>query len=101
VQPTDRRQQTRPPLPLFTEDTARQKAKMAEDALNPRDPETTSLAVTSVPSSPEGVEGWVSPRFGRSSRLRGADVVEDTEVVEEDVRREDIGIDDDSTKLNL
>ena len=36
----------RPPLPPFTIETARQKARMAEDAWNSRDPEKVSLAYT-------------------------------------------------------
>ncbi|MEZ0276732.1 MAG: DUF1348 family protein, partial [Roseimicrobium sp.] len=36
----------RPPLPPFTEETARQKVQMAEDAWNSRDPERVSLAYT-------------------------------------------------------
>jgi nuclear transport factor 2 (NTF2) superfamily protein len=36
----------RPPLPPFTEDTAAQKARAAEDAWNSRDPERVSLAYT-------------------------------------------------------
>jgi nuclear transport factor 2 (NTF2) superfamily protein len=36
----------RPPLPPFTEDTARQKVQAAEDAWNSRDPERVSLAYT-------------------------------------------------------
>ncbi|KRA84332.1 DUF1348 family protein [Altererythrobacter sp. Root672] len=36
----------RPPLPPFTADTAAQKARMAEDAWNGRDPERVSLAYT-------------------------------------------------------
>ncbi len=39
-------QQVRPPIPPFTEETARQKVKMAQDAWNTRDPETVSLAYT-------------------------------------------------------
>jgi len=34
------------PLPPFTEETARQKVQMAEDAWNSRDPERVSLAYT-------------------------------------------------------
>ncbi|GAA3748609.1 nuclear transport factor 2 family protein [Streptomyces tremellae] len=37
---------TRPPLPPFTEETARQKVQAAEDAWNTRDPEKVSLAYT-------------------------------------------------------
>ena len=36
----------RPPLPPFTEETARQKARAAEDAWNHRDPTKVSLAYT-------------------------------------------------------
>jgi uncharacterized protein len=36
----------RPPLPPFTEQTARQKVQAAEDAWNRRDPERVSLAYT-------------------------------------------------------
>lgn len=38
--------QPRPPLPPFTEETARQKIQSAEDAWNSRDPERVSLAST-------------------------------------------------------
>jgi nuclear transport factor 2 (NTF2) superfamily protein len=37
---------TRPPLPPFTEETAIQKVRLAEDAWNSRDPEKVSLAYT-------------------------------------------------------
>jgi uncharacterized protein len=37
---------TRPPLPPFTEETARQKVQLAEDAWNSRDPVRVSLAYT-------------------------------------------------------
>ncbi|MCW7940684.1 histidine kinase [Streptomyces hygroscopicus] len=36
----------RPPLPPFTEDTARRKVQLAEDAWNSRDPEKVALAYT-------------------------------------------------------
>lgn len=36
----------RPPLPPFTEETARQKVQMAEDAWNTRDPKRVSMAYT-------------------------------------------------------
>lgn len=39
-------EETRPPLPPFTEETARQKIQAAEDAWNARDPEKVSLAYT-------------------------------------------------------
>ena len=37
---------SRPPLPPYTAETAAQKARMAEDAWNSRDPERVSLAYT-------------------------------------------------------
>jgi len=37
---------SRPPLPPFTPETAAQKARLAEDAWNSRDPETVALAYT-------------------------------------------------------
>lgn len=37
---------TRPPLPPFTDDTARLKVRMAEDAWNSRDPDRVALAYT-------------------------------------------------------
>ncbi|MDB5644133.1 MAG: hypothetical protein JWN07_3450 [Hyphomicrobiales bacterium] len=37
---------SRPPLPPFTDDTAAQKARMAEDAWNGRDPAKVALAYT-------------------------------------------------------
>ena len=39
-------QAVRPPLPPFTEETARQKVQAAEDAWNTRDPERVALAYT-------------------------------------------------------
>ncbi|MDF1752765.1 MAG: nuclear transport factor 2 family protein [Verrucomicrobiales bacterium] len=36
----------RPPLPAFTEETARQKVQLAEDAWNSKDPEKVALAYT-------------------------------------------------------
>jgi nuclear transport factor 2 (NTF2) superfamily protein len=38
--------QTRPPVPPFDEESARQKVKAAQDAWNTRDPEKVSLAYT-------------------------------------------------------
>ena len=46
MQPTNQSQQTRPPLPPFTEETAWQKVKRAQDAWNTRDPEKVALAYT-------------------------------------------------------
>ncbi len=42
--------EARPPLPPFTEETAIQKIRAAEDAWNTRDPERVSLAYTSTAS---------------------------------------------------
>ena len=39
----------RPPLPPFTEETARQKVQLAEDAWNSRDPERVSLFLMDYP----------------------------------------------------
>ena len=39
---------SRPPLPPFTEETAAQKARMAEDAWNSRDPERVALAYLGI-----------------------------------------------------
>ena len=39
-------QQVRPPVPPFTEESARRKVKAAQDAWNTRDPEKVSLAYT-------------------------------------------------------
>lgn len=38
--------ETKPPFPPFTEETARQKVRMAENAWNSKDPEKVSLAYT-------------------------------------------------------
>ena len=38
--------ENKPPLPPFTEDTAKQKVRMAENAWNTKDPEKVSLAYT-------------------------------------------------------
>jgi nuclear transport factor 2 (NTF2) superfamily protein len=38
--------ETKPPLPPFTQETARQKVQAAEDAWNTRDPERVALAYT-------------------------------------------------------
>jgi len=39
---------SRPPLPPFTAETAAQKARMAEDAWNSRDPARVALAYTTL-----------------------------------------------------
>lgn len=55
---------SRPPLPPFTPETAAQKARMAEDAWNSRDPDKVSLAYT-VDSD------WRN----RSEFIRGRDMI--------------------------
>jgi nuclear transport factor 2 (NTF2) superfamily protein len=45
-QPNDDHVMSRPPLPPFTNETAAQKARMAEDAWNTRDPARVALAYT-------------------------------------------------------
>ena len=51
---------SRPPLPPFTRETAAQKARMAEDAWNSRDPERVSLSYNGtavlVNGAPQNVE---------------------------------------------
>jgi uncharacterized protein (TIGR02246 family) len=42
----DPKMDSRPPLPPFTEETARQKVRAAEDAWNTRDPARVALAYT-------------------------------------------------------
>jgi nuclear transport factor 2 (NTF2) superfamily protein len=42
----ERIMETKPPLPPFTEETAAQKVRMAEDAWNSRDPQRVSLVYT-------------------------------------------------------
>src|SRR6202167_4951262 len=44
--PKPRISMSRPPLPPFTRETAAQKARLAEDAWNSRDPERVALAYT-------------------------------------------------------
>jgi nuclear transport factor 2 (NTF2) superfamily protein len=46
MQQSGESQQVRPPVPPFTEETARQKVKAAQDAWNTRDPEKVALAYT-------------------------------------------------------
>jgi nuclear transport factor 2 (NTF2) superfamily protein len=46
MQERGQNKETRPPVPPFTEETARQKVKAAQDAWNTRDPERVSLAYT-------------------------------------------------------
>jgi nuclear transport factor 2 (NTF2) superfamily protein len=46
MQERGQNKETRPPVPPFAEETARQKVKAAQDAWNTRDPERVSLAYT-------------------------------------------------------
>ena len=57
--------ESRPPLPPFTPETARRKARLAEDAWNTRDPQRVSLAYTEDTS-------WRN----RSEFLRGREAVQ-------------------------
>lgn len=60
----------RPPLPPFTEETARQKIQAAEDAWNSRDPERVSLAYT-VDTEWRNRTDFVSGRAAVVEFLRG------------------------------
>jgi nuclear transport factor 2 (NTF2) superfamily protein len=46
MQQSGENQESRPPVPPFNEETARQKVKAAQDGWNSRDPEKVSLAYT-------------------------------------------------------
>ena len=46
MQQTGQRQEAKPPVPPFTEETARQKVQAAEDVWNTRDPEKVAQAYT-------------------------------------------------------
>ena len=46
MQETEQQREVKPPVPPFTEESAKQKVKTAEDAWNTRDPETVALAYT-------------------------------------------------------
>ena len=56
---------SRPPLPPFTAETAAQKARMAEDAWNSRDPAKVALL---TPPTADGVTARSSCRGGKPSR---------------------------------
>ena len=64
VQPTNQSKQTRPPLPPFTEETARQKVKMAQDAWNTRDPDKVP---SPTPRTQSGATATSSSRDARRS----------------------------------
>ncbi len=46
MQQSGENQESRPPVPPFNEETARQKVKAAQDGWNSRDPEKVSMAYT-------------------------------------------------------
>ena len=56
---------SRPPLPPFTGETAAQKARMAEDAWNSRDPVRVSLAYTEDSRWRNRSEFFSGPRCDR------------------------------------
>ena len=63
---------SRPPLPPFTRETAAQKARMAEDAWNSRDPERVALAYTEDSRWRNRSEFFrAAPRSWRSSPANG------------------------------
>ncbi len=63
---------SRPPLPPFTKETAAQKARMAEDAWNSRDPERVALAYTEGSRWRNRSEFFeAAPRSLRSSPANG------------------------------
>ena len=69
---------SRPPLPPFTRETAAQKARMAEDAWNSRDPVKVSLAYTEDSrwrNRSEFFEGRAQPIPKALRQLLKADVV--------------------------
>ena len=51
--------ETKPPLPPFTEQTGRQKVRMAEDAWNTRDPARVARAGARGPAGRPGCGGSV------------------------------------------
>ena len=59
---------SRPPLPPFTAETAAQKARLAEDAWNSRDPARVALAYTAGQplAEPGRVPDRAAPRSRRS-----------------------------------
>ncbi len=56
---------SRPPLPPFTEESAIEKVRLAEDGWNSRDPAKVALAYT---TDPAGGTGPSSSRTGRRPR---------------------------------
>jgi len=69
----------RPPLPPFTEDTARQKVRLAEDGWNSRDPEKVAQAYTRdsqwrnrthFVSSREQAESFLSRKWEKENQYR-------------------------------
>jgi nuclear transport factor 2 (NTF2) superfamily protein len=52
MQQSGENQESRPPVPPFNEETARQKVKAAQDGWNSRNPEKVSLPTPMTPSGP-------------------------------------------------
>lgn len=70
---------SRPPLPPFSPETAAQKARMAEDAWNSRDPERVSLAYTAdsiwrnraeFPRGREEIKAFLTRKWARELDYR-------------------------------
>jgi nuclear transport factor 2 (NTF2) superfamily protein len=71
--------ETKPPLPPFTEETAKQKVRMAEDAWNTRDPARVVLVYTEdtqwrnraeFPVGREAVRGFLERKWARELDYR-------------------------------
>ena len=71
--------ETKPPLPPFTVETAKQKVRMAEDAWNSRDPEKVSLVYTQdtirrnraeFPKGRDGVKNFLKDKWSRELEYR-------------------------------
>lgn len=71
--------ETRPPVPPFTEETARRKVRMAEDAWNTRDPDRVVLVYTEdtrwrnraeFPVGREEVRGFLQRKWARELDYR-------------------------------
>ena len=69
---------SRPPLPPFTRETAAQKARMAEDAWNSRDPERVALAYTEDSrwrnraeffAGRAAIVAFLTPQMGEGTRI--------------------------------
>ncbi len=71
--------ETKPPLPPFTVETAKQKVRMAEDAWNSRDPEKVSLVYTQdtiwrnraeFPKGRDGIKNFLKDKWSRELEYR-------------------------------